>query len=258
VIDLHSHLLPGIDDGSRSVEQSVEVLTRFAEAGVTDLAVTPHLRVSDVPDRGEATIERRDRLLEELRRHAPEGLTLHPGFEIMLDAPLDAGVLDDRRFSLAGTRYYLVEFSTSVGGAPASAAIGDFQQARVTPLVAHPERYMACTIREFRSWVSLGAVLQVDATTITRPTSRGDMARQLVQEGLAHLMAADNHGDKRSLHTGRQYLEERGAAEIARRLTIENPRAILENRDVVPVGPARLKFGLRERLRKWAKDVRGR
>jgi protein-tyrosine phosphatase len=255
VIDLHSHLLPGIDDGSRSADQSVEVLHRFVEVGITDVAVTPHLRVSEVPDRGEVMIKRRDRLLEELQGRAPAGITLHPGFEIMLDAPLDRSILDDRRFSIAGSRYYLVEFSTSVGGAPASGAIGDLQLAGVRPLVAHPERYVACTIREFRSWVSLGAVLQVDATTITRPTRRGDMARRIVQEGLAHLLAADNHGDKRSLGTGRQYLEARGAPDVAHRLTTENPRAILENRDVVPFGPTMLKLGLAERLRNWARDV---
>jgi protein-tyrosine phosphatase len=258
VIDLHSHLLPGIDDGSRSLAQSVEVLQRFAEAGITDVAVTPHLRVSDVPDRGEATIEQRDRLLEELRSHAPTGIMLHPGFEIMLDGPLDRRILADRRYAIAGSRYYLVEFSMSVGGAPATGAIGDLQLAGVRPLVAHPERYVTCTMREFRSWVSLGAALQVDATTLTRPGRRGDIARQIVQEGLAHLLAADNHGDKRSLRTGREYLAGRGAREVAQRLTVDNPRAILENRDVAPLGPTVLRLGLGERLRTWARAVRNR
>jgi len=257
VIDLHSHLLPGIDDGSRSLPQSVETLNRFVHAGVTTVATTPHLRASDVTVRGEESIERRDLLLEELRRNAPPGIALVPGFEIMLDAPLGDYVLGDRRFSVAGSRYYLVEFPTSVGGAPATAAIGQIQQAGVTALVAHPERYHACTIRDFHSWVSLGAVLQVDATSITRPTTRADMARKLVQHGLAHIMAADNHGDRRSLRTGRHYLEERGAKEAAHWLTTENPRAIVEDREVVPVAPVKLKLGVGERVKGWMRDVTG-
>jgi hypothetical protein len=103
--------------------------------------------------------------------------------------------------------------------------------------------------------VLLGGVLQVDATTLTRPTRRGDLARRIVQEGLAHLLAADNHGDKRSLRAGRDYLDQRGAGEVARRLTVDNPRAILESRDVTPLGPTTLRLGLRERLRQWARDM---
>jgi len=132
VIDLHSHLLPGIDDGSRSLQQSLDTLRRFVDAGITDVATTPHLRASDANRRGEEAIERRDLLLYELRRSAPPGIELHPGFEIMLDDMLDAYVLGDRRFSIAGSRYYLVEFPMSVGGAPATAAIGQIQQAGVT------------------------------------------------------------------------------------------------------------------------------
>ena len=63
--------------------------------------------------------------------------------------------------------------------------------------------------------VAAGAVLQVDATTLTRSTSRGAMARQLVADGLATIMAADNHGDGRSMLLGRRYLEERGAKTAA-------------------------------------------
>jgi len=256
VIDLHSHLLPGIDDGSRSLQQSVDVLRRFVDAGISTVATTPHLRASDANLRGEEVIERRDLLLAELRRNTPPGVELHPGFEIMLDAPLSAYVLGDRRFAIAGSRYYLVEFPTSVGGAPATAAIGQIQQAGVTALVAHPERYHACTIRDFRAWVSFGAVLQVDATAITRPTIRGDMARKLVQQGLAHIMAADNHGDRRSLRTGRRYLEERGAPEVAHWLSTENPKAIVEDQAVSSVGPVKLKLGVGERVKRWIRDVK--
>jgi protein-tyrosine phosphatase len=257
VIDLHSHLLPGIDDGSRSVQQSVDTLRRFVEAGITDVALTPHLRAGEIPTRGEEMIEKRGLLLAELRHHVHPGIGLHLGFEIMLDAPLGPYPLRDRRFSVAGSRYYLVEFPMSIGGAPATAAIGQIVQAGAVPLVAHPERYHACTLRDFRSWVSLGAVLQVDATSITRPTIRGDMGRKLIQEGLCHVLAADNHGDRRLLLTGRRYLEERAGKETAHWLTTENPKAVLEDRDMAAVAPVKLKMRLGERVRGWVRDVRG-
>jgi len=255
MIDLHSHLIPGVDDGSRSMEQSVDTLRRFVEHGITDVAVTPHLRAAEIPGRGEARIEQRDRLLAELRGHAPDGIRLHPGFEIMLDAPLDGRVFQDRRYALAESRYYLVEFPVSVGGGPAVAALSQVLQGGATPLVAHPERYHACTLRDFRSWAALGAVLQVDATVITRPTPRGDMGRQLLEQGIAALLAADNHGDKRSLATGRRWLEDRGAGDAAEWLTTENPKAVLEDRPVTAFGPMKFKRGLRERVQEWLRNI---
>ena len=257
MIDLHSHLLPGIDDGSRSVQQSVDALRRFVDLGITDVVLTPHLRAGDIPTRSEEHIERRDLVRTDLRQHAPEGIRLHAGFEIMLDAPMGPDSLADRRLALAGSRYFLVEFPMSVGGAPATAAIGQIVQSGAVPLVAHPERYFACTLRDFRSWVSLGAVLQVDATSMTRPTGRGDMGRKIIQAGLAHVLAADNHGDRRAVLTGRRYLEERGATEAAHWLTTENPKAVLEDRPMAGIAPVKLKLGMGERVKEWIRDVKG-
>jgi len=256
VIDLHSHLLPGIDDGSDSEQQSRKTLEQFAGEGVTDVAVTPHLTASAIDVRGEEIIERRDILLESLRSVAPPAIRLHPGFEIMLDGPLSAYAAADRRFALAGSRYHLVEFPLSLGPAPASAAISALVQQRISPLIAHPERYHVCTLRDFGHWRALGAYLQVDATTLTRPTTRGDMARKLVQGGLADILAADNHGDRRTLATGLHYLVGRGAGDQAHLLVTVNPKAVLEDRDMVRVPAVDLRLGLGERVSGWWRELR--
>jgi protein-tyrosine phosphatase len=256
VIDLHSHLLPAIDDGSQSEGQSVRTLSLLVQDGVTDVVMTPHLLASDIDRRGEEIIERRNLLLESLRRVAPQGTTLHAGFEIMLDALLSAYAVGDRRFALNGSRYYLVEFPPSLGPAPASAALSALVQQGAVPLVAHPERYHLCTVRDFGHWRALGAYLQVDATTLTRPTGRGDMARKLVQGGLADVLAADNHGDRRSLATGLHYLVGRGAQDQAHLLTRENPKAVLEDREMARVPAVALKLGIGERVSGWLREVR--
>ena len=84
MIDLHTHLLPGVDDGSESLAQSEAVLKKFAEQGVTAVCCTPHLRASDI---AAAPCEEMDELLAELAPAAPNGLRLERGFEIMLDVP---------------------------------------------------------------------------------------------------------------------------------------------------------------------------
>src|SRR5258705_8031965 len=106
VIDLHCHLLPNIDDGSRSAEESANVLRVFAEAGVTDVVLTPHLSASEMAVDGEEALERRDYAFQTLKRSAPPAPRLALGFEIMLDRPFPVLGLGDRRYSLAGSRYY--------------------------------------------------------------------------------------------------------------------------------------------------------
>ena len=85
VIDLHSHLLPAVDDGSRSVEQSVKVLFEMAQQGVTDVCLTPHLRSG----RGRSgTAAGTHRAFDALRAQAPQMPRLHRGAEIMMDRPI--------------------------------------------------------------------------------------------------------------------------------------------------------------------------
>jgi protein-tyrosine phosphatase len=107
VIDLHSHLLPGVDDGSRTVEQSVGVLRRMAERGITDVCLTPHLRANETRN---APPVRHDEAFAALRAEAPELPRLHRGAEVMLDRPLALDSDRMRRISLGGTRYVLVSF----------------------------------------------------------------------------------------------------------------------------------------------------
>lgn len=251
MIDLHSHLLPGVDDGSRSLAQSVAVLRQFAGAGITDVVVTPHLRAGDIPARGENAIRLRDGRLAGLRAAGPPDVRLHAGFEIMLDQPLPPQALEDRRYALAGSRYYLVEFPLSVMGYLAADVLQAISSKGLVPIVAHPERYHLCTPKSVDLWRAVGAAIQVDATTMTRPTSRGELARRLLRGGLADVLAADNHGDRRSLATGRRFLEAHGAAEAATWLTVENPRAVIADRALMSVPKAKLRMGFAERVRGW-------
>jgi len=231
MIDIHSHLLPDIDDGSRSLGQSLEVVLRMVAEGVTGLVLTPHVTASELNQGPEAAIARRDVRLEQLKPHVPPALRLYAGFEIMLDQPLTPLALGDRRLSLAGSRYYLVEFPPSVVGDFAARALHDIARAGVVPVLAHPERYDACTPTEVRAWRAAGARMQVDSRSLGRPTTRGVRARRVVAAGLADVIAADNHGDGRSLAAAAVLLTERAApahlvAEAVELLTQLNPLAI--------------------------------
>lgn len=246
MIDLHNHLLPGVDDGSRSIEQSLRVLDSFAGQGVTAVCLTPHLLASEAEPGQPA---RHEEAFARLRAAAAGAPVLHLGAEIMLDRPLPAAVAEHRRVTLNGTRFVLVEFTRMVTFQAASAALAHVVELGLTPVLAHPERYACCTPEVVRRWRSFGAVIQVDGTTLAGRRGRAQRAQALVSEGLADLLAADNHGDARSLAVPRDFLREHGGALQAQLLLEVNPAAILADGALQEVPPLALRPTLMARLR---------
>lgn len=213
MIDLHSHLLPGVDDGSRSVEQSVAVLTRMAEAGVTAVCLTPHLNASRA-ERGVPAAH--DAAFGTLRAAAPANPTLHRGVELMLDRPFPAAAAANRALTLGGSRCLLVEFTRMATPEAVYNALAHVAGLGLLPLLAHPERYACCTPQVAATWKATGALLQVDANTLFMPRTRGDRARALVANGLADILAADNHGDARDVSVPYVTLVEAGGERAGR------------------------------------------
>jgi protein-tyrosine phosphatase len=247
VIDLHSHLLPGVDDGSRTVEQSVGVLRQMAERGITDVCLTPHLRAAET---AHGQPPRYDTAFAALQAEAPALPRLFRGAEVMLDRPLPTGADMLRRVSLGGTRYLLVEFPRLVAADSVTNALTRIGDAGLTPVLAHPERYSCCSVEAVAFWRSLGARMQVDATTLHTPQARGQRARQLVAAGMADILAGDNHGDDRTVAAGADFLRAMDGAEQAELLTVRNPGAILRDEPLVDVPPIVIRRTWMQRIRR--------
>jgi protein-tyrosine phosphatase len=245
VIDIHSHLLPGVDDGSPSVEVSLPVLERFAADGVEVLVCTPHLLATDARavDHG-----RYAEIFSELVRQAPAVPRLLRGWEIMLDAP---GVdLRSPALRLGDSTAILVEFPRLNVPAGAARELYRLRTSGVIPVLAHPERYWGCTPQLVADWKNAGAVIQLDAAMMLGGGPVGKVARALLEAGLVDLIASDNHGDVRSLGAARRWLEEIGAHEQARLLTRSNAERLLGDQPVLPVpGMPRLERGVLARFK---------
>jgi len=251
VIDIHCHLLPGVDDGARDVAEAVETLRELASQGYAAVVLTPHLRGGRV---GQGLPERFDRAFTELRpAAAPTQVKLFRGVELMLDIPIPA-LSHPEQFTLAGSRYLLVEFPLVVLAQTAASLIAQVRAQGLIPVVAHPERYSSCSVPAVRTWRAAGAAIQVDATTMTSRSGRGERARALLEHGLADVLAADNHGDSRSLLSAAEFLEAFDAERAAMTLTLSNPRAMVENRDLEPVEPVHFTGSLVDRMRLWVRS----
>ena len=130
-----------------------------------------------------------------------------------------------------------------------ASALAHVVEIGLTPVLAHPERYACCTPEAVRRWRALGAVMQVDGPTLSTTRGRGERARALVAEGLADILAADNHGDAQTLASPRQFLAEHGGDMQAHLLLEVNPAAILADGTLAPVPPLPIRSTLMGRLR---------
>lgn len=252
MIDLHTHLLPGVDDGSRTLENSVRVLERFRAAGVTDVACTPHL---DASRAAHAPFEENATLLEELRRQAPAGIRLHKGFEIMLDSP--TAELTDRRLALGSSKAVLVEFPRVPLHSGSSDELMRLRASGIIPVIAHPERYQGITIDLLHIWRDIGVVIQGDGLLLLSSGHKGDFARLALAEGVLDILASDNHGDTRSLETIRLWLHEVGGDTHGRILMEHNPRHLLDDEMLEDVPQLRDHKSIWDRLRELFTFGRG-
>lgn len=243
LVDLHTHVLPGVDDGARDVAEAVEALRALAEQGAEIVVATPHFRASRLERPGAA----RDRLarldeahaaLEEAKREAGIALRVERGCELRLDAPeID---LSDARLRLAGGSYVLVEFATFQVPPYAGNQLRALVERGWTPVLAHPERYAG--IREalgrVERWRDAGVRLQVNAGALggRYGPAVGLAARELFSRGWVDLVASDYHArGAPALSEEHERLSEAADREVADRLLAENPARALAGEPTAPV-----------------------
>jgi protein-tyrosine phosphatase len=238
VIDLHCHVLPGVDDGVRTLGESVELARAAAADGVTAIAATPHVR-QDYPTTAD-TMEAKVAEVNEALREANVDVEILPGGELALEAmqALGDGVF---RFGLGGNpKLLLLEFPYH--GWPLSIAevVFRLRAAGVVPLIAHPERNTDASgsPERLRDLADAGAYFQITAASLDGRLGRRTQAAALrfVELGFAHVIASDAHHPgirATGLTAAREAI---GDEDLGRWLTEDVPRALLAG-DVLPPRP---------------------
>ena len=233
MIDLHSHILPGIDDGATSLEVSLEMARIAVADGVHTMACTPHiypgLYMNDA--RGIARAREQLQAMLDLHRIA---LTLVDGADVHLVPGLLEGLRAGVVPTLHGSRYVLLEPSHHVRPPRLEDSVFELVAAGYTPVITHPERLAWIEDHHdvFTRLVRQGAWMQVTGGALTGQF--GKRARywgeRLLGEGLVHLLASDAHTTGRrspGLSKARAAAEHLVGAEEARRLVLDRPQAIL-------------------------------
>lgn len=199
MIDLHMHILPGMDDGAQDLEQSVRMADMAADSGVSVIAATPH---SNLPgQRGEAHWNRYRSTLERVRQRIQEEkipVTLVEGMEIFADLDAVSKLKEGLLLTLGGTKHPLIEFGFDVDIRTAFACLERFLKEGYVPVLAHPERYF-CVMDHpelVYEWYRMGVIIQVNKGSILGRFGRRvqQTADRLLRHRLAAVAASDAHG----------------------------------------------------------------
>lgn len=246
MIDLHSHVLPGLDDGAEDVEEALAICRAAAADGIVALAGTPHVR----HDHG-TTADGMEAALAALRAAAGRIVRLLPGGELDL-RELDRPPEELRRFGLGGSPHHLLVETPYVGWPfDLPDRLFALRAAGFTAVLAHPERNHDVQERPdlLETLVAQGTLVQLTAASVEgRIGDRSRRAaRELLERGLAHLIASDAHAPGVRAIGMRDAARAVGDPGLARWLTVDVPASIVEGAPLPPrperARPRRRLFG---------------
>jgi protein-tyrosine phosphatase len=243
VIDIHSHVMPGVDDGACDIDEAVTALSALQRAGVEHVVATPHLDASLTARRAAyaARLDQLDVAWRELTAAVTPALpSVSRGAEIMLDVPEPD--FSDPRLRLDGTDFVLVEFPWAPLPPHSARALIWIRDAGYVPVVAHPERYPDAgdCLDLIHEWRQHGAYLQCNCGSLTGSYGGGarDVAIELLRRGWIDYLAGDYHARGPLPQDGcAAVLDALGAGDLFTVLTMTNPQRLRANRAPLPVAP---------------------
>ncbi len=241
MIDIHHHLLPGIDDGSRDLENSVAMVRMAVDDGITHIAATPHANHTFNYSR-----DRNEALLQQVREALPQdtaarvtlglGCDFHLNFENIEDAHLHR-----QRYTINETEYLLIELPDFNIPVNLEDVLYRMRVDGLTPILTHPERNATLQRRPelLQTWIENGLLVQITAGSVTGNfgSKAESMAWRLLRSGAVHFLATDAHDLVRrppQMSAARQLLTKKLGDGTADLLPVANPLAVFEGRSLPP------------------------
>jgi protein-tyrosine phosphatase len=248
MIDIHSHILYGVDDGARTIEDSIDMLRMAADHDTTDIVATPHANSSfpfDPPLIASRCVE-----LSQLHAGLPR---IHRGCDFHLSAAnIQLALEDPSRYTVNGGSYLMVELPELFNSNPIEEVFRQFTAKGVICVITHPERnpVLQKSPEILPRWVRNGCLSQLTAMSLTGEfgsTARA-VAWQFLRDGHAHFVASDAHDIQHRtprLNAARALIDREIGPDLSTLLFVEHPRAVIENL-VIPMNVAPT-----PRRRKW-------
>ena len=233
LIDIHCHILPKVDDGPDSVEESLKILKDMRRQGIKHVIVTPHYR----PEMFEPSMKRVIYSYRHLRDIAYDmGVSMSLGCEYYRNEQIIEHMDNRKRPVMAGSRYVLIEFSMN----DLFPTIRNYVYELIThgyqPIIAHVERYFCCQkMEKIQELKDMGALIQVNAGSVLGEEGwkLKKFCLDLMKKDLVDFVASDTHNTsdrKLNLKKCASYVTKKMGKQYAERIFFNNPLNILKNR----------------------------
>lgn len=228
IVDTHCHILPGVDDGSQSMETTLKMIKIAAEEGVTHMIATPHFK-KDRHNASPATIEKLVAEVQKLSDDNSLGLTILPGNEIMFFSDMEEAFDEGKLTTMNHSDYLMIEFYPDDDYSRIKRAVEMTQSLGLHPVIAHAERFaeLRKDIRKIEELKNQGSLIQVNASSIVGEQGFGTkmFVKKLLKNELIDFVGTDaHHYEKRAPHMEKcaNYLESKVSAEYASAILYKN------------------------------------
>lgn len=243
MIDIHTHILPGIDDGAYNMDMALDMADIAVSSGTSVIVATPHADLDNARARFQNYYgDRFQYHLDDFRRELDkEGipLTVLSGQEIYMKRDTISKINENKLISLNHSDYYLVEFEFDEDPAVMEIRLMQLMENGCIPIIAHPERYYAIQDdpRWIYTWAHAGCLIQINRGSVLG--SFGDECKAvsdyLLDHNLVTCVATDAHSSRRRttfMEDLCDYLEDVYSYDFAKKLLYDNPKKIIENRKI--------------------------
>lgn len=231
--DMHCHILPGVDDGSKSMEMSMDMLEMEYAQGVRNVVLTPHCFAGRTQPG--LLLEQFERLTARAQLQFPD-MKLYLGNELMYSDTVTEELAKQNAFTINKTRYVLVEFYTYLPWKQLGNAMRRLGGEGYRPILAHMERYDCLTRHEERvdELIDQGVIMQMNSESVTGGMFDRQAAecRRLIETGRIHLLGTDAHQTgwrEPDLGDGIRTLQKKIKDEkLLHQILFENPKKVLQ------------------------------
>ena len=232
-IDIHCHILPGVDDGSPDTETSLEMLRIAEKNGIQQMILTPHhkpMHHNVSPEHNDLYTKR----LQEIADKAGIKIRLFPGNEVYYSDETFDNLVDGKVHTMAGSEYVLVEFHPTNPYKAIHNGLYQVQAAGYVPILAHVERYgeIVAHISYVEELVEMGCLIQVNASSIMGKYGMGisHFTKKLLKKELVDFVASDAHdavSRSPELLECRNYITRKFGEEYSDRVLYDNPLKVI-------------------------------
>ncbi len=235
MIDIHSHLIPNVDDGAKSPEETIELIKEAREAGITDIILTPHYIINSYEQNAETLILLKDKLQQIINSENIK-VNLHIGMEVYITDNLVEILKQNKILTLAGSKYLLMELPLNTNVQYLDMVIFKLIENNIIPIIAHPERYKF--VQEYpskvRELIESGCLIQSNIGSILGIYGKKakKTIKYLLKNDLINFIATDTHRKNTIyplLEKGIKKIEKITGKEKAEELTNLNVQKILNN-----------------------------